>query len=170
MKLIRLCLALALVMCGVGLALPAQAATDTWHAQLSGANELPANDSRARGQSLFRLSADGTAITYRLQVANIDNVTAAHIHLGGPQVNGPVVVRLFGDAAPGGGPMNGTLATGTITAGDLLGSLAGQPLDALVEHIESGNTYVNVHTNDGVDPVNTGPGDLPGGEIRGQIT
>jgi hypothetical protein len=26
-----------------------------------------------------------------------------------------------------------------------------------------------VHTNDGVPPPNTGPGDFPGGEIRGQI-
>jgi hypothetical protein len=26
-----------------------------------------------------------------------------------------------------------------------------------------------VHTNDGVAPANTGPGDFPGGEIRGQI-
>ena len=34
--------------------------------------------------------------------------------------------------------------------------------------IASGATYVNVHTNDGVPPPNTGPGDFPGGEIRGQ--
>jgi hypothetical protein len=33
----------------------------------------------------------------------------------------------------------------------------------------AGETYVNVHTNDGVDPTNTGPGDIPGGEIRGQV-
>jgi hypothetical protein len=26
-----------------------------------------------------------------------------------------------------------------------------------------------VHTNDGVAPPNTGPGDFPGGEIRGQV-
>jgi hypothetical protein len=26
-----------------------------------------------------------------------------------------------------------------------------------------------MHTNDGVPPINTGPGDFPGGEIRGQI-
>ena len=169
MRLIRLCLVLALALGSVGLALPAHAATDTWRAQLSGANELPANDSLARGLAVFRLSSDGTAITYRLQVANIDNVTAAHIHLGSSQVNGPVAVRLFGDVPPGGGPVNGTLATGTITASDLIGPLAGQPLHALVDHLESGNTYVNVHTNDGVDPVNTGPGDLPGGEIRGQL-
>ena len=28
---------------------------------------------------------------------------------------------------------------------------------------------VNVHTDNGVAPANTGPGDFPGGEIRGQI-
>jgi hypothetical protein len=43
------------------------------------------------------------------------------------------------------------------------------PLSALVDAMRAGNTYVNVHTNDGVDPVNTGPGDFPGGEIRNQI-
>jgi hypothetical protein len=26
-----------------------------------------------------------------------------------------------------------------------------------------------VHTNDGVAPPDTGPGDFPGGEIRGQV-
>jgi hypothetical protein len=35
--------------------------------------------------------------------------------------------------------------------------------------IGSGATYVNVHTNDGVPPPDTGPEDFPGGEIRGQI-
>ena len=61
------------------------------------------------------------------------------------------------------------LATGTITAADLVGPLAGQPLSALIEEMPAGNTYVNVHTDDGVAPPNTGPGDFPGGEIRGQI-
>jgi hypothetical protein len=35
--------------------------------------------------------------------------------------------------------------------------------------MEAGTAYVNVHTNDNVPPPNTGPGDFPGGEIRGQI-
>jgi hypothetical protein len=43
-------------------------------------------------------------------------------------------------------------------------------LDDVVAAMISGNAYVNVHTNDGVAPTNTGPGDFPGGEIRGQIT
>jgi hypothetical protein len=40
--------------------------------------------------------------------------------------------------------------------------------DAL-RQIRSGNAYVNIHTNDGVAPTNTGPGDFPGGEVRGQF-
>ena len=39
----------------------------------------------------------------------------------------------------------------------------------LLDAIRAGLTYVNVHTNDGVAPANTGPGDFPGGEIRGQL-
>ena len=52
---------------------------------------------------------------------------------------------------------------------NLVGPLAGQPLSAMVEALNSGNAYVNVHTNDGVPPAGTGPGDLPGGEIRGNF-
>jgi hypothetical protein len=36
--------------------------------------------------------------------------------------------------------------------------------------MSTGNAYVNLHTNDGVDGINTGPGDFPGGEIRADIT
>ena len=42
-------------------------------------------------------------------------------------------------------------------------------IDELIAAMMSGVTYVNVHTSDGVDPPNTGPGDFPGGEIRGQL-
>ena len=101
---------------------------------------------------------------------SIENTVASHIHLGPPGVNGPVVVFLFGPAAPGGGRHDGVLATGTITAANVVGPLAGQPFSALVEAMRTGNAYVNVHTNDGIAPPNTGPGDIPGGEIRADIT
>ena len=149
-------------------AAPAQAA-DTWTAQLSGSQEVPAQPSPGRGSAVFQLSADGTAISHRLVVANIDNVVAAHIHLAPAGVNGPVVAFLFGPAAPGGGTSNGVIATGTITAANLVGPLAGQPLQSLVDAIDAGNAYVNVHTNDGNPSTPPGPGDLPGGEIRGQL-
>jgi len=104
-----------------------------------------------------------------LIVANINNVVAAHIHSGAAGVNGPVVAFLAGPFPAGSGRTDGVLAEGTITAANLVGPFAGHPLSHLVEAMRAGNTYVNVHTNDGVAPTNTGPGDFPGGEIRGQI-
>ena len=59
--------------------------------------------------------------------------------------------------------------SGTITAGRLIGPLAGHPLSDLVAQIEAGDADANVHTNDGVAPINQGPGDFPGGEIRAQM-
>lgn len=144
-------------------------ALDTYVAHLSGGEEVPPNATRATGQAIFTLSDDGTLLSYRLIVANITNVVAAHIHYAPVGVNGPVVAFLFGPAAPGGGHFNGVLAEGVITADDLIGPLTGNPLSELIIQIEAGNTYVNVHTNDGISPSNTGPGDFPGGEIRGQI-
>ncbi|HEV8376917.1 MAG TPA: CHRD domain-containing protein [Candidatus Polarisedimenticolia bacterium] len=138
-------------------------------AHLSGANEVPPRDTTASGQALFRLSDAGTALSYRLIVDDINNVVASHIHLGPAGVNGPVVAFLAGPLDPGGGPVNGILAQGTITAANLVGPLAGQSLGVLVAAMQDGGAYVNVHTNDGIDPINTGAGDFPGGEIRGQV-
>ena len=136
---------------------------------LSGDVEVPARDTKARGNAIYKLSDDGLTLHYRLIVANIDNVVASHIHLGPKGVNAPVVVFLYGSVPPGGGSVNGVLAEGTITAANLIGPLAGQPLSVLLAAMQAGNTYTNVHTNDGINPTNTGPGDFPGGEIRGQI-
>lgn len=131
------------------------------------------NESNARGNATFQLNADGTELSYRLSVANIENAFMAHIHRGAAGTNGPVVVWLYPSTTPGPGPLgagrlDGVIAEGTITAANLVGPLAGQPLSALVALLTGANAYVNVHTNDGVAPTNTGPGDFPGGEIRGQ--
>ena len=136
---------------------------------LSGDEEVPVRVTNAQGQALFKLSDDGTQLHYKLIVANIDNVVQAHIHLAQPGVNGNIVVFLYGLVPPGGGRSDGVLAEGTITSANLINDLVGQPLSALIAQMEAGNAYVNVHTNDGVAPTNTGPGDFPGGEIRGQI-
>lgn len=136
---------------------------------LNGGEEVPARDTNARGNALFSLSDDGLTLSFKLIVANIDNVVASHIHIGPAGVNGPVVLFLYGPVPAGGGTLNGVIAEGTATGANLVGPLAGQPLSALIAHMTAGNAYVNVHTNDGVAPANTGPGDFPGGEIRGQI-
>ena len=132
------------------------------------------NNSNAVGNAVFHLSADGLSLSYKLIVANIDNAFMAHIHRAAAGTNGGIVVWLYPSTATtpgpvGGGRLQGVIAEGTITAANLVGSLAGQELSALLTLLENGGAYVNVHTNDGVAPINTGPGDFPGGEIRGQV-
>jgi len=136
---------------------------------LTGDEEVPVRETLAQGQAIFHLNANEDAITYKLIVADIHNVIAAHIHVGAVGVNGPVVAFLAGPFPPGGGRTDGVLAEGVITAANLTGPLTGNPLSALIDAMRAGNTYANVHTNDGIDGVNTGPGDFPGGEVRGQI-
>ncbi len=135
----------------------ASAGGGNFRTHLSGDNEVPAVETGGQGEATFSVSGDGSSIDYKLIVANIDDVVQAHIHIAPAGVNGPVTVFLFGPE-PEGVTVNGELATGTFTADDLIGPLAGQPLSDLVEAMETGNAYVNVHTL-----VN------PGGEIRGQI-
>ena len=173
----RLILALALL---ASLVATATVLADSlnFNTHLSADQEVPiaiVNNSLAQGQANFKLSADGTELHYKLIAANIDNAFMAHIHMGPAGANGPIVVWLFPSTTPGApgplgaGRMDGVLAEGTITAANLVGPLAGKQFSDLVAAIEAGNAYVNVHTNDGVAPTNTGPGDFQGGEIRGQL-
>jgi hypothetical protein len=150
------------------LAGPAVLAAD-FVAVCSGDQEVPAVDTKARATAIFRVSGDGTAVDYQLIGANLDNAVFSHIHVAEAGVNGPVVVFLFGPVPAGSGKSNGLLARGTFTAADLVGPLAGQPLSALIDAMAAGGAYVNIHTDDGIDPINTGAGDTRTGEVRGQI-
>lgn len=134
---------------------------------LSGDEEVPPRDTRAPGQAIFHL--EGDELSYKLIVANIRNVVAAHIHLAPAGTNGPIVAFLYGNEPAGGGRIQGVIGEGVITESNLIGPLAGLRLSALIDEIEQGNAYVNVHTNDGQGAPNSGPGDFPGGEIRGQL-
>ena len=141
-------------------------------------------DSHAQGQAILQIAEDQQSFDYKLIAANVENITQAHIHCGSATVNGPIVVWLYPNpsataALPGGaGRHDGVLAEGTISAGTPLhvrpttnpncpGGVA--TFADVLARIRSGDAYVNVHTNDGVAPTNTGPGDFPGGEIRGQF-
>jgi CHRD domain len=147
---------------------PSALAGDSFVATLSGDQEVPARDTPARGVATFKLRQDGAALVFKLNVANLDNVVAAHIHCGAGGVNGPIGVTLF-MGSPASGAFNGMLAEGIITAPDAGNGCAWADLAAVLAAMDSGATYVNVHTNDGVASPDTGPGDFPGGEIRGQI-
>lgn len=137
----------------------AQTIPSIFHAILEGDEEVPPVDSDAKGAAIFRTSNDGTELHYRLIVANIEDVTAAHIHLAPRGENGDIVAFLFNPEEPTEGRTNGILAEGTITSADLVGPLEGSTLSELIDEMEAGNTYVNVHTVD-----------HPSGEIRGQIS
>jgi len=125
-------------------------------APLSGNEEVPSVDTKATGLAKFQINKDGDEISYKLIVANIENVRFAHIHMAPEGDNGPVVAFLFPGPTTD-GRTNGIIAEGTITGSDVVGPLEGD-LNALIYRMTIGNTYVNVHS------IGT-----PSGEIRGQI-
>jgi hypothetical protein len=128
---------------------------------LSGGEEVPPVDTRAQGQAILQLSKDRSELSYKIIVANIENVTQAHLHLGAFGVNGPIVLWLYPSAPPAQlipGRSQGVLNQGVATAANLVGPLAGQTLSALVQAAQAGNVYANVHTSQ-----------FPPGEIRGQL-
>ena len=170
-KLRRLLFAAALLLV---LALPGAAVASAneadqharhFEANLKFANEVaPAGqnpvDANCRARATFQLNRDGTKLFFRLEEAGLaTNITQSHIHEGAAGTNGPVVAFLFPNATSIGGvdPENFEVQ-GTITAAQLVGPLAGQPLSALVAQIRAGNTYVNIHTIAN-----------PAGACRGQI-
>jgi hypothetical protein len=136
---------------------------ETFVATLSGDEEVPVRPTHAAGAALFKVRPAGTEVAFTLIVANIDNAVAAHIHCGPAGVNGGVVVGLFSGTA-GGGQTQGIIGNGSFDGSAF--TCAGM---SLLDAMRAGQTYVNVHTNDGIAPTNTGPGDFPGGEIRGQV-
>lgn len=106
-------------------------------------------DSRARGEVVFRLIEDGSALKYRLSVRSIRDITMSHLHLGGGEHLSTPVVWLYPSSPPPRlipGVFEGVLAEGKITAADLLGPLKGKSFDILIKEIRAGHTYVNVHT------------------------
>jgi hypothetical protein len=148
---------------------------------LSGDQESPPVNTTAQGQAIFRLNKEGTELYYKLIVANLSNLFMAHIHIAPPGNNGGIAVWLYPHtpltlpiteppATWIEGKFSGVLAEGVITDADLTGVLAGMTLEDLLENFNNGTAYVNVHTSDFVAPANTGPGDFPGGEIRGNIS
>lgn len=142
------------------LAVPVQGGENrNFVAPLEGEQENPPVATDATGVAKLKLSKDTSTLDFKLIVANIENVFAAHIHCGAVGVNGPVGVTLFFTPPPNLGRVDGILAQGSITAPDPGNACGWADLAEVVTAMRSGDTYVNVHTF----PEN------PGGEIRGQI-
>lgn len=156
MKRILLLAAVVAVM-AIAAITSARDTTKHFSAALTGDKEVPAQQTSASGKATFKLADNGDAIDYTVKTSGISDPTAAHIHLGAPGTNGPVVVSLY--PVPDSKAESGhVLAKGTITAASLVGPLEGKTIDDLLDDIKAGNAYVNVHTKA-----------HPDGEIRGWI-
>ena len=126
---------------------------------LTGDQQVPAVQTSASGKAIIMIEGgpSGFNISFELDVTNIVDVTAAHIHLGAAGTSGDVIVPLFtGPQKPG--SFTGVLAKGAITVAMLTGPMKGKTFADLAAAVLSGQTYVNVHTVAN-----------PKGEIRGQI-
>ena len=183
-----------LIALALGLAVAGNAWADKpirFKAHLEGFNAggLPV-DTRATGQAQVEVIDDGTALAFRVNVAGIDNLLMAHIHVSPVPVEttdpaGPVAYWFVGGpppAAPDGSSgdnltetVNGRLAEGfIITDGDVevwdatdpeAGTVAG-----LINAIMDGRASVIVHTDDFDPTTPTGvQGDSRAGELRGTL-
>lgn len=123
-------------------------------ASLSGTEEVPPVTTTATGTASIEINATQTEISVTLNTQGLQDVTAAHIHIGPPGQAGPIIFPLYSASE---GPFPATLVK-------KLTSAHFQPAGGLSSFADAVNalltrkTYVNVHTKAN-----------PGGEIRGQV-
>ena len=125
--------------------------------------ETASVETLGQGQVKLQFSDDLMSVHYRLIVANIKDVTMAHIHIA-PTAGGTggVAVWLYPSAFPSmliPGRTQGTLNHGTFTAANFSTAFASLTIEDLMHAIHDGRAYVNVHTTAN-----------PGGEIRGYLS
>lgn len=134
---------------------------------LSGFNEDPLALSTS-GTGSFSARVDGNRVVWSLSYRKLEgDILQAHVHLGGTSQSGGISAFLCSNL--GNGPA-GTPAcppapgrvSGTIRAADVVGptgqGVAPGEIRELLDAIEAGAAYVNVHTSL-----------YPGGEVRTQL-
>lgn len=121
--------------------LHAQERVDTLIATLSGEDVVGEGDEDGTGTATFRLEPDTDRVCYDLQVFDITEATAAHVHQGPAEQDGPPVITLSA-------PRGGTSSDCTTVDGALITRILEDPAAF----------YVNVHNPD-----------YPAGAVRGQL-
>ncbi|GAB5506183.1 MAG: CHRD domain-containing protein [Rhizobiaceae bacterium] len=108
--------------------------------QLSGANEVPPNDSGASGSAQATLDTETGKLTYKIMFEDLSGpVMGAHLHGPvGESGNAGILVPF----ESGESPIEGEVQLSETQIGDVTGGLS----------------YVNIHTEQ-----------YPGGELRGQL-
>jgi len=150
-------------------------------ASLTGAAERPTpRTTNGSGSAVLTINDTQSQISYTLTYTGLSNVVQAHIHEGDANTAGSIFLFLCANGTlkanapvpPPDCPTSSGTVTGTLTEANLIKLPTGSPpINSFadgVAQILSGNSYTNIHTDDGVAPQNTGPGDFPGGEVRGQ--
>ena len=123
-------------------------------ADIQGEYELPPATTGARGTGYFQLSPDDSTLSawvvYSMpDSSENDTMTLAHLHIGGPTVNGPVAIDLSGDTS------GGTIIAKKPLTAPLNGVMNVRFLDSL----KNGKVYINFHSRK-----------HPNGLMRGQLT
>jgi hypothetical protein len=121
----------------------AQAATVVYKANLAGAAEVPPVQSPGTGTAAVNVDTATKAVSWRVDYSGLSGpLAAAHIHCGAPAGGNAGVAVPLGAAPNLGSPLQGNA---TMT-------------DAQLQQLQSGQCYVNLHTEAN-----------KGGEIRGQL-
>lgn len=124
---------------------------------LTGAGEVPAVATTARGAAGVRLAPDAIEFALRVDPLPVSPVTAIHIQAGAPTENGPVIFILYNSQVNG--EFTGS-RSGVLLANQLLlrPERGINTFAAAVAAIRRGEAYVNIRTAGN-----------PDGEIRGQF-
>ncbi len=126
----------------LSLATPGMAQTVAYKADLTGAAESPATDSKGQGTAMVDFDSANKTLSWTITFTDLSGpVTAAHFH-------GPAAA---GENAPPVIPIEGALVSPIKGSATLT--------DGQVSDLEAGKLYFNLHT-----------AKYPDGEVRGQVT
>ena len=124
---------------------------------LSGANERPLpSGSPATGSATISYASLTNTLSYSITFNDLTGAPGAgHIHVGGVNDVGPVILPLSNLPAAPSGTFSGTLTAANLIPRPAVGI---NTFSDAIAAIAAGNAYVNLHT-----------ARFPGGEIRGQL-
>lgn len=133
------------------------ASADDEHVRLSsdlfGSNELPAADPDGQGRARFEFNLETGEVCFSVRFNDVGTPNRGHIHVGGPEENGGIVLPMFELREDPSDPRHDEIEQGRLEGCvsadvELLAEIAANP----------GGYYVNLHN-----------ARFPGGAIRGQL-
>ncbi len=155
----RITVAIAIAVMSMALVAAGNGSGRNFTATLSGDQEVPPVLTDTSGKANFHANKAETEIRFRLSLKRADGVlgaAGAHIHCAPAGVNGPVVAFLAG-VVPGG--LDGKVdIRATLTVDNIVNPACGATVSDLLDAMQAGDTYVNVHS-----------GPISSGVVRGQI-